>query len=77
MDASSITEFQIARLKRESQEKENTAITAYACYFTLAVQKTGCLETSDGTRNKLHRFDFLWRVVVDYEHNFVEENLRV
>ena len=36
VDGSSIMEFQRAHLKRESQEKVNTAIiaiNAYACYF--------------------------------------------
>ena len=44
MDASSITEFQRARLKRESQEKKyvlQSLHTLATTGFTLAVQNTG------------------------------------
>ena len=47
MDASSITEFQRARLKRESQEKENTALTAYACYYGIHTRSTEYRLTGD------------------------------
>ena len=47
MDASSITEFQRARLKRESQEKENTAITAYTFYYGIHTRSSEYKLTGD------------------------------